>query len=158
MLRRGHITNRSEDDFFNEILRAEKRLTDAAAAGHRTREAQVIDLCKLFDTAETPIQDLTTSDGTSIWAGDGVHLTSPAYRVAARLLMAELERADHGEAGEQDSRVSSRRLRRRQQSRRLSSRRRRRNLSSRRSGSPDSYRRGLPTTTRAAGRAATMVG
>jgi hypothetical protein len=34
------------------------------------------------------------------WAGDGVHLTSPAYRVAARLLMAELEKADHGEVGE----------------------------------------------------------
>jgi hypothetical protein len=35
-------------------------------------------------------------------AGDGVHLTSPAYRVAARLLIAELERSEHelGEAGE----------------------------------------------------------
>jgi hypothetical protein len=72
----GHVTNRSEDDFLNEILGVEKRLTDAAAAGHRTREAKVIDPCKLFGSAETPIQDLTTSDGTSIWAGDGVHLTS----------------------------------------------------------------------------------
>jgi hypothetical protein len=68
--------------------------------GHRTKEAKVINLCKLFGSAETPIQDLTTSDGTSIWAGAGVHLTQPAYRVAARLLMAKLERADHGEAGE----------------------------------------------------------
>ncbi len=50
--------------------------------------------------AETPIQDLATTDGTSIWTGYVVHLTSPAYRIAARLLMAELERADHGEAGE----------------------------------------------------------
>ncbi len=96
----GHVTNCSEDDFFNEVLGAEKRLTEAAVAGHRTREAKVIDLCKLFGSAETPIQYLTTSDGTSIWAGDGVHLTSLAYRVAARLLMSELERADHGEAGE----------------------------------------------------------
>ncbi len=31
-------------------------------------------------------------DGTSIWAGDGVHLTSNASRVAARKLMADLVR------------------------------------------------------------------
>ncbi len=49
---------------------------------------------------ETPPQDLTTPDGTSVWAGDGVHLTSPAYRVAARLLTAELERSASGEMGE----------------------------------------------------------
>jgi hypothetical protein len=55
---------------------------------------------KLFGSAETPIQDITTSDGTSIWASDGVHLTSPAYRVTARFLMAELEKADHGDVGE----------------------------------------------------------
>ena len=55
---------------------------------------------KLFGSAETPFQELTTPDGTSVWAGDGVHLTSPAYRVAARLLTAELERAEHGETGE----------------------------------------------------------
>jgi hypothetical protein len=55
---------------------------------------------KLFGSAETPIQDITTSDGTSIWASEGVHLTSPAYRVAARFLMAELEKADHGDVGE----------------------------------------------------------
>ncbi len=59
-----------------------------------------IDLCKLFDSAETPLQELTTPDGTSVWAGDGVHLTSPAYRVAARLLTAELERSMLGETGE----------------------------------------------------------
>jgi hypothetical protein len=63
---------------------AEKRLLDATAAGDRTREAKVIDLCKLFGSAETPLQELTTPDETSVWAGDGVHLTSPAYRVAAR--------------------------------------------------------------------------
>jgi hypothetical protein len=35
-----------------------------------------------------------------VWAGDGVHLTSPAYRVAARLLAAELEPSVLGETGE----------------------------------------------------------
>jgi hypothetical protein len=85
---------------YEEILSAEKRLLDATAVGCRTGEAKIINLCKLFGSAETPIQDLTTPDGTSVWAGDGVHLTSPAYRVAARLLMAELEKSDHGETGE----------------------------------------------------------
>jgi hypothetical protein len=54
----------------------------------------------LFGSADTSIHNLTTSDGTSIWAGDGVHLTSPAHRVEARLLMAEVEKADEGEDGE----------------------------------------------------------
>ncbi len=38
-----------------------------------------------------------TVDGTSIWAGDGVHLTSTATRVAAMKLMADL--ASGGAAG-----------------------------------------------------------
>jgi hypothetical protein len=95
----GHVTNQGEKEFYEEFLSAEKRLLDAAAAGDRTREAK-IDLCKLFGSAETPLQELTTPDGTSVWAGDGVHLTSPAYSVAARLLAAELERSAMGEAGE----------------------------------------------------------
>ena len=37
-------------------------------------------------------------DGVSIWAGDGVHLTSNASRVAARKLMVDL--AKGGEEGE----------------------------------------------------------
>jgi hypothetical protein len=41
--------------FFEEILAAEKRLLDASATGNRTREAKVIDLCKLFGSAEIPI-------------------------------------------------------------------------------------------------------
>jgi hypothetical protein len=90
----GHVTNQGEKDFNEEFL------LDAAEAGDRTREAKLIDLCKLFGSAETPPQDLTTPDGTSIWAGDGVHLTSPAYRVEARLLTAELERSASGEMGE----------------------------------------------------------
>ncbi len=47
----------------------------------------------------TPLQELTMPDGTSVWAGDGVHLTSPANRVVARLLAAELERSALGETG-----------------------------------------------------------
>jgi hypothetical protein len=50
----GHVTNRAENDFFDEILSAEKRLIDAAAAGCRTGEAKFIDLCKLFGSVETP--------------------------------------------------------------------------------------------------------
>jgi hypothetical protein len=95
-----HVTNQGEKDFYEEFLGAEKRLLDAAAAGGRTGGARVIDLCKLFGSAETPFQELTTPDGTSVWAGDGVHLTSPAYRVAARLLIAKLERSDKREVGE----------------------------------------------------------
>ncbi len=95
-----HVTNQGEKDFFEEFLCTEKRLLDAAAGGDRTREAKVIDLCKLFGSAETPFQELTTPDGTWVWAGNSVHLISPAYRVAARLLTAELERAEQGETGE----------------------------------------------------------
>ncbi len=86
----SHVANRSNDEFLTKILGAEKRLVDAAAAGGRTGEAKGVNLCKLFGSAETPIQELTTADGTSILAGNGVHLTLPAYRGAARLLMAEL--------------------------------------------------------------------
>jgi hypothetical protein len=95
-----HVTNQGEREFFEEFLGAEKRLLDAAAAGDRAREAKVIDLCKLFGLAETPLQELTMLDGTSVWAGDWVHLTSAAYRVAARLLIAEFEWSELGEAGE----------------------------------------------------------
>ncbi len=48
-----HVLNQGENDFFEEILGAEKRLLDAAAAGSWTTEAKVIDLCKLFGSAET---------------------------------------------------------------------------------------------------------
>ncbi len=49
-------------------------------------------------TLITDGQDLTTVDGASIWAGDGIHLTSNASRVAARKLMADL--AHGGQEGE----------------------------------------------------------
>jgi hypothetical protein len=41
-------------------------------------------------------QDLTTVDGASIWAGDGIHLTSNASRVVARKLMADLAQGGQG--------------------------------------------------------------
>ncbi len=46
-----------------EFLRAEKRLLDAAAAGDRTRGAKVIDLCKLFGSAETLFRSLRRRTG-----------------------------------------------------------------------------------------------
>jgi hypothetical protein len=51
-----------------------------------------------YCSGEATPQDLTTVNGTSIWAGDGVHLTSNASRVAARKLMADL--AGGSEEGE----------------------------------------------------------
>jgi hypothetical protein len=62
--------------------------------GERTGMAKIINLLRFFGSGESPPQD----DGTSIWAGDGVHLTSNASRVAARKLMADL--ASGGEEGE----------------------------------------------------------
>jgi hypothetical protein len=53
-----------------------------------------IQLLSFFGSGESLPQDLTTVDGTSIWAGDGVHLTSNAIRVAARKLMADLVNGD----------------------------------------------------------------
>ncbi len=73
-------------------------LLEAASMGERTGLARIINLLSFFDSSESPPQDLTTVDGTSIWAGDGVHLTSNASRVAARKLMADL--ASGGEEGE----------------------------------------------------------
>jgi hypothetical protein len=40
-----------------------------------------------FGPLESPLQELTTVDGASIWAGEGVHLTSNASRVASQKLM-----------------------------------------------------------------------
>jgi hypothetical protein len=66
--------------------------------GEKTGKARLLNILSFFDSCESPPQDLTTVDGMSIWAGDGVHLTSNARRVAARKLMAYLARG--GEEGE----------------------------------------------------------
>jgi hypothetical protein len=63
--------------------------------GERTGKARLINLLSFFGSGKSLPQDLTTVDGASIWAGDGVHLTSNASRVASRKLM-----ANGGEEGE----------------------------------------------------------
>jgi hypothetical protein len=64
----------------------------------KTGKARLLNILSFFGSCESPPQDLTTVDGASIWAGDGVHLTSNASRVAARKLMVDLARG--GEEGE----------------------------------------------------------
>jgi hypothetical protein len=56
---------------------SEKSLSDAAAAGALTSEAKIINILEFFGPLESTLQELATVDGTSIWAGDGVHLTPP---------------------------------------------------------------------------------
>jgi hypothetical protein len=82
----SHVSNCQDLDFFRQISGSEKSLTDAAAAGERTMEARILNILEFFGSLESPLQELTTVDGTSIWAG--VHLTSNATRVAAMKLMA----------------------------------------------------------------------
>ncbi len=84
------MSNRQDPDFFREISGSEKSLTDAAAAGALTSEARILNILEFFGLLESPLQELATVDGTSIWAGDVVHLTSKATRVAATKLMARI--------------------------------------------------------------------
>jgi hypothetical protein len=93
-----HVPNRLSGELAAVFAGAEKCLLEAAAMGERTGKARLINLLSFFGSGESPPQDLTTVDGTSIWAGDGVHLTSNASRVAARMLMADL--VSGGEEGE----------------------------------------------------------
>ncbi len=53
---------------------------------------------KVSSRESKPGGALTTVDGTSIWAGDGVHLTSNVSRVAAQKLMQHI--ATEGAGGE----------------------------------------------------------
>jgi hypothetical protein len=84
----SHVSNRQDPEFLRELSGSEKFLSDAAAAGKGTAEAKILNLLEFFGPLESNPQELTTVDGTSIWAGDGVHLTSNAARVAARKMMA----------------------------------------------------------------------
>jgi hypothetical protein len=84
------VSNRQDPDFFREISGSEKSLTDAAAAGALTSEARILNILEFFGPLESPLQELATVDGTSIWAGDGVHLTSNATRVAATKQVARI--------------------------------------------------------------------
>ncbi len=89
-----HVSNRLS----GELAGAEKCLRDAADMGEKTGKARLLNILSFFGSCESLPQDLTTVDGASIWAEDGVHLTSNACRVAARKLMADL--AAGGEEGE----------------------------------------------------------
>jgi hypothetical protein len=75
-----------------------KSLSDATAAGTGTSKARILNILEFFGPLESPSQDLTTVDGTSIWAGDRVHLTSNATRVVAMKLMVSI--AGKGETPE----------------------------------------------------------
>ncbi len=91
-----------------EFAGAEKCLREAADMCEKTRKARLLNLLSFFGSCESPSQDLTTVDGTSIWAGDGVHLTSNASRVAARKLMEDLARgAEEGEPANKRTRLES---------------------------------------------------
>jgi hypothetical protein len=84
----SHVSNRQDPDFLREISGSEKCLSEAAAAGKRTAKARILNVLEFFGPLESPLQELTTVDGTSTWAGNGVHLTSNATRVAAMKMMA----------------------------------------------------------------------
>ncbi len=92
------MSNRLSGELTAEYAGAEKCLREAADMGEKTGKAMLLNILSFFGSCESLPQDLTTVDGTSIWAGDGVHLTSNTSRVAARKLMADL--AAGGEEGE----------------------------------------------------------
>jgi hypothetical protein len=96
-----HVSNRLSGELAAEFAGAEKCLHEAAAMGERTGKARIVNILSFFGSCESLPQDLTTVDGASIWAGDGVHLTSNAIRVAARKLMTDL--VNGGEVGEPEN-------------------------------------------------------
>jgi hypothetical protein len=102
------VSNRLSGELATEFSSAEKSLSEAAAAGERTGTARLINILSFFGSCESLSQDLTTVDGASIWAGDGIHLTSNASRVAARKLMADLA---HGGQGGQEGEPAAKRTR-----------------------------------------------
>ncbi len=95
------MSNRLSGELAAEFAGAERCLLEAAALGERTGKARILNLLGFFGSGESLPQDLTTVDGASIWAGDGVHLTSNAIRVAARKLMTDL--VNGGEDGEPEN-------------------------------------------------------
>jgi hypothetical protein len=70
-------------------------------------EARVLNILEFFGPLESPLQELTTIDGTSIWAGDGVHLTSNATRVAAMKMMACIISGETAEPANKRARLES---------------------------------------------------
>ncbi len=103
-----HVSNRLSGVLAAEFAGAEKCLRKAAGMGEKTGKARLLNILSFFGSCEFPPQDLTTVDGTSIWAGDGVHLMSNASRVTARKLMADLARGgDEGEPENKRTRLES---------------------------------------------------
>jgi hypothetical protein len=103
-----HVSNRLSGELAAEFAGTEKCLLEAASMGERTGKARLINLLSFFGSGESPPQDLTTVDGTSIWAGDRVHLTSNASRVAAIKLMADLASGvEEGEPANKRARLKS---------------------------------------------------
>jgi hypothetical protein len=103
----NHVSNCQDPEFLREISGSEKSLSDAAAAGKRTAEARFLNVLEFFGPLESPLQDLTTVDGASIWAGDGVHLTSNASRVAAMKMMAYVNGGETAEPANKRARLES---------------------------------------------------
>jgi hypothetical protein len=103
----SHVSNRQDPDFLREISGSEKSLSDAAAAGKRTEEARILNVLEFFGPLESPLQELTTVDGTSIWAGNGVHLTSNATRVTAMKMMAYIIGGETAEPVNKRARLES---------------------------------------------------
>jgi hypothetical protein len=91
-----HVSNRLSGELTAEFSGAEKSLAEVAAAGERTGTARLINILSFLGSCESLPQDLTIVDGASTWAGEGIHLTSNASRVAARKLMAYLAQGGQG--------------------------------------------------------------
>jgi hypothetical protein len=103
----SHVSNRQDPEFLREFSGSEKSLSEAAAAGKRMAEARILNVLEFFGPLESPLQDLTTVDGASIWAGDGVHLTSNATRVAAMKMMAYVIGGETAEPANKRARLES---------------------------------------------------
>ncbi len=103
----SHVSNRLDPDFLRELSGSEKFLSEAAAAGKRTAEVRILNVLEFFGPLESNPQELTTVDGASIWAGDGVHLTSNAARVAARKMMAYVIGGEAAEPASKRARLES---------------------------------------------------
>ncbi len=103
----SHVSNRQDPEFLREFSGSEKSLSEAASAGKRTAEARILNVLEFFGPLESPLQDLTTVDGASIWAGDGVHLTSNATRVSAMKIMAYVIGGETAEPANKCARLES---------------------------------------------------
>ncbi len=101
------MSNPLDTDFLQELSGSEKYLSEAAAAGKRTAEAKILNVLEFFGPLESNLQELTTVDGTSIWGGDGVHLTSNATRVATRKMMAYVIGGETAEPASKRARLES---------------------------------------------------